>query len=174
MDKNKINIDFNKSIKSGYKTPDNYFNDFDDKLMSSLFLDDLDNEQPYTTPKNYFESIENNIFSKLDIKTEKTKVIPLYKKVIKLIPLSAAAIVILFLSLNHFLNTPDNNFEDITIADIESWYNEGYEITYNDELALALNTTDINDNLLDQIDETNIEDYLNNINDPLLINDETE
>ena len=60
------------NIKSnGYKTPENYFDAFVDKLFERLNIKESIegvNDSGFTTPKDYFESLDDKILSKLEDK----------------------------------------------------------------------------------------------------------
>lgn len=56
---------------SGFKTPENYFDAFDDKLFERLNIKESIegvNDSGFTAPKDYFESLEDKILSKLEDK----------------------------------------------------------------------------------------------------------
>ncbi|WP_138434292.1 hypothetical protein [Winogradskyella algicola] len=56
---------------SGFKTPENYFNTFDDKLFERLNIkENIEGvtDSGFTTPKDYFETLDDKILSKLEDK----------------------------------------------------------------------------------------------------------
>ncbi|APY09352.1 hypothetical protein BWZ20_14020 [Winogradskyella sp. J14-2] len=56
---------------SGFKTPENYFDAFDDKLFERLNIkENIEGitDSGFTTPKDYFETLDDKILSKLEDK----------------------------------------------------------------------------------------------------------
>ncbi len=156
--------------KAGFSTPKNYFNEVEENLATSIFTNSLPKESAFTTPTNYFDTLDDALLSKLN--TKEVKVITLRKRVLQYIPIAAAASVLLFIGINYF-NSQKITFEDITIADIESWYEEGYAEPDTEALTMALNTSDLEEDLFSSISSESLEDYLITIDAPLLLN-ETE
>ncbi|WGH75904.1 hypothetical protein P8625_01695 [Tenacibaculum tangerinum] len=154
---------------SGFSTPENYFNEVEETINTSIFLDSLPKEKAFNTPDGYFDSIESSIQSK--ITTEQTapiKVISLRKRMLQYIPVAVAASVLLFIGMNYF-STQQITFEDITISEIESWYENGYGDVDSSELAAILNTSDLEDDILASISDEIVEDYLIDIDTPILL-----
>ncbi|TDQ27716.1 hypothetical protein [Tenacibaculum caenipelagi] len=175
MDKKlKHTIDYlNQKVdkKTGFSTPEDYFDKVQEDISTSLFINNLPKEKPFSTPNDYFSTIEMNIFSKLELeKNKKVKIISFRKRILQYIPATAAATILLFIGINYF-NTQKITFEDITINDIESWYENGYGNTNVDELATALNTSDFEDDILSTISDESLEDYLYTIDNNILINE---
>ncbi len=177
MDKElKNNVDFIDQLvdkKTGFNIPENYFNGIEEKVSSSLFLDSLSKENSFKTPSDYFETIEDNIFSNLNLNEEKkdVKVISIRKRVLKLIPLTAAASLLLFITLNYFNTNTSITFDEITSTDIEYWYENGYGDNDNDELAIVFNSSSLEDDSLSSINDDNLEEYLNDIDNTDFINE---
>ena len=88
--------------KTGFSTPDNYFNKVDESIISIIkptYLPKRSNT--FSTPDNYFTTVENDIFEKLNIeKTKEVKVISLRKKLLQLVPFIAAASVLLAFAIS--------------------------------------------------------------------------
>jgi len=61
----------NKHIKTGFTTPDNYFNNFDKKLLNKLSMEESESELPiktgFTAPDDYFENFEKTVLQKLSV-----------------------------------------------------------------------------------------------------------
>ncbi|GFD76783.1 hypothetical protein MHM83_15640 [Tenacibaculum sp. Mcav3-52] len=172
--KNKHTINFS-SLKAGkncgFSIPQNYFEEIEEKINTSIFIDSLPKKKTFNTPDDYFDTIETQILSKLVTEqTTETKVISLRKRILQYIPLAAAASVLLFIGFNYF-NTQKITFEDITITDIESWYENGYGDIDNNELAATLNTSELDEDILASISDETLEDYLNSVDTTTLINE---
>ncbi|CAM1347306.1 hypothetical protein [Tenacibaculum insulae] len=158
--------------KTGFSTPENYFDAFDENVNSLIASRKFSKQNAFKTPSNYFDSVESNILTKLKLEeNKKVKVIPLYQKVLKFMPVAAAAAILLFIGLNYFNTQNLSAFDKITQADISSWYENGYGDTNNSELAIVLDTADFEEDILPFINDTNLEDYINTIDDSSLLND---
>ncbi|WP_440121972.1 hypothetical protein [Tenacibaculum sp. Ill] len=169
-EKLKHTIDFiNQQVGKdcGFSTPQNYFEGVEETINTSIFIDSLPKNKAFNTPDSYFDDIETQIQSKL---TTETKVISFRKRVLQYIPIAAAASVLLFIGINYF-NTQKITFEDITITDIESWYENGYGDIDNSELAVTLNTSELDEDILASISDETLEDYLDSVDTPTLINE---
>ena len=171
--KNKIDfINQRTGKKTGFSTPENYFEEMEDIFFTTITIENLPKEEILKTPENYFNTVEDTILTKLNIVTpKKGKVISLYQKVLKFIPVTAAASVLLFIGLNYFNTNNTFTFDDITQADVTSWYENGYGTTNNDELAITLDSSDFEEGILTSINDDNLEDYLNTIDDTTLLNE---
>ncbi|CAM1333653.1 hypothetical protein [Tenacibaculum aestuariivivum] len=165
--KNSINF-INKKIgtETKFSTPKNYFNEVEKSISSFVNTCNLPKKNNFETPDNYFNSVEKIILEK----TKQIKTISLYKNVLQLIPIAVAASVLLFIGLS-YINQAKNNYylNDITQADVLYWYENGYGVTNNDELATVLNDIDFDENILSSINKENMKDYLNTIDDDSLL-----
>lgn len=150
------------NIKSlGFKTPDNYFESFDDKLLSKLKDEDTLNsiESPgFKVPDYYFESFEDNILSQIDDKKE-AKAISLFSwKKAAYISGVAASLVLMY---NVLFNASENiTYESLKTASVEDFIiNEGLS-TY--EIASLLEDTDLEEvgYIESNFYEDNIEDFI--------------
>lgn len=176
MDKQlKNTVDFiNNKVgnKTGFSVPKNYFKEMEGDFFSSKTTVQLSKENTFKTPTNYFDTVEYNILAKLQLKTPKeVKIVSLYKKILKFIPIAAAASVLLFIGLNYFNINNKDRFNTITQADVASWYEDGYGNTDNNELAIALEASDFEENILPSIEDENLEDYLNTIDSTTILNE---
>ncbi|MGB5417901.1 hypothetical protein [Algibacter sp.] len=155
---------------SGFKTPNDYFESLDDKILSKIKIESPLNpikETGFKVPDNYFESLNESILGK-NITNKEPKVIQFLSKR-NLVYLSgiAAAILLLF-NLSLFENTP--TFSNLDIETVESYINEedfsSYEIAalYGDEQIeeyLIIEHSFNDDNLEGYLmDNTNIEELM--------------
>lgn len=166
MDNNK---EHNKH-KTGFKVPDNYFEDLNNSLYKKISISTDCNSSlfpektGFTTPDNYFETfkVEVHDHSKKD---QKPKVIRLNTKKKLLYGLSIAASLILLITL--VLPTKSNdtlNFESLNTTTFNSYIETEHE-TIDTYMIAEVFEDEIDDlNLIsndDVIDESLI-DYLNN------------
>lgn len=186
MDKDlKNSVDFiTKTVgkKTGFSVPANYFDNLENSISTIVTEGSLPTQKPFDIPEDYFNKLEDNIFSKINSEENKlqqneVKVISLYQRVLQIIPYTAAASVVLFLSVFFFnkYNT-SISIDDITTANIENWYEESYGSTNTTELAMVFETTDFNeeDDFSISFSDDNLENYINNTNNNIVLNEEIE
>jgi hypothetical protein len=141
--------------KTGFKTPNLYFDSFDERLLEQLDHNDLIEgvrNTGFTTPKDYFDSIELNTLEKLN--NQETPVIKLKSRTLfySLVGIAASIAIVLsvFLSKKEMLSLETietvaiENYlyqEDYTGDDLASLFTEGnisetdfIDITISDEL----------------------------------------
>lgn len=156
-----------KNIKNPFKTPQNYFDSFEDKLMDKLSTKEsvMPKARGFTVPDNYFDMFNDKLTSKLN---KKTKVIPLYpiKKIMAIVA-SIAAIAIIFLGYN-WNRTEELSISDLANTDIEAYFeNNEFDLTsYEIAEVLPFTDTEFSNMLNSSIENENILDYLSdNTND---------
>lgn len=152
------------NIKStGYKTPDNYFENFEVTLLEQLkenkLIKDIDTSG-FSVPDAYFDTVETNIITKL---SETNKPVIPFKRSSKLYYISGiAASFVLFFGLV-FSQQKAVDIEAIDTVAIENYlYQEDYS---NDELASLFQTSEISDtDFIDvNISEETLNQYLESI-----------
>lgn len=152
---------FNKN--SGFKTPEDYFGSFTDKLMGKL--SELDSDRPkkegFKVPDGYFDSLHHHILQKLDHQGAKVVRLHPYRKYY-FIAASVAAIVLFGLALNLNTISYEVTFDDLASTDIESYFdNNDMELTtYEIAEVIPIDELEINDILNEQINEDQIIEYL--------------
>ena len=158
----------------GFSVPKDYFNTAEDRFSSFLIERELPEETGFSIPENYFQNVEKSILKKTGFKKE-VKVISLKSKFLKYIPFAAVASVALLLSINYFtsLNTLEINFDTLERTDIENWIVENSnELSDKDFVAiLHSEISNENDFALTDIQNNAIEDYMINIEESSLLNE---
>tara|TARA_Y100000815_G_scaffold187849_1_gene171474 strand:+ start:434 stop:934 length:501 start_codon:yes stop_codon:yes gene_type:complete len=148
------------NIKStGFKTPDNYFEDFEntffENLESKTAIKDIEDDG-FTVPKDYFNTVENDILDK--IKNEDKPVFSLKTRKTFFYVAGIAASLILLVAI--FLN---NNAEEEILVDMVESYLENRSLN-SYELAQLLYDAEILEEDFTIIDsyyeEENLESYL--------------
>ena len=144
---------------SGFKTPDNYFNEIEDVICNVAKLSDTIKQPGFTTPDNYFESLESKITTAIT-KEEEPKVIPLFSWQKVMAVSAVAAVVLLMFNLSSTSTTNSLGFSDIETVSIENYISEE-DFTTEDFSAL------INENELsysnfteNSLTDASIEEYL--------------
>lgn len=159
--------------ENGFSTPDNYFNLIEDNIEIKIAEENLKKESGFKTPDSYFSNLEDAILTKVNTIEKKPKVISFKSRVLKLIPIAAAASIILFIGLNSFIfnKTDELTLDSLSDNDIEIWLDTN-----------TISTNDIafvyNEDLLSEIDfsfatleDENIEDYINSIDNTSILNE---
>jgi hypothetical protein len=161
----------------GFSVPKDYFNTAEDRFSSFLIERELPEETGFSIPENYFQNVEKSILKKTGFKKE-VKVISLKSKFLKYIPVSAAASVAsvaLFLSINYltYLDNSKINFDTLERTDIENWIVENSnELSDKDFIILLHNEiSNENDFALTDLQNDAIEEYMINIEESTLLND---
>jgi hypothetical protein len=83
--------------KSGFKVPDNYFQDFETRMMMKVTSEKREANNPFKVPEGYFAQAEAEILEKLDQQPQRSKVVPLFsRKNFSYVAGIAAVLAILF------------------------------------------------------------------------------
>lgn len=143
---------------TGFKTPDNYFDSFENKLFERLdkkeSIEGI-NESGFKVPEGYFDSVDNKIFNKLE---DKPVVKLNTKKTFYYVAGIAASLVLLFALF--FGNKPST--EDFSAEMVEAYFENSDLDSY--ELAELLVDAEIleEDFTLTETEynEDNLESYL--------------
>jgi hypothetical protein len=152
------------SEEASFSVPSNYFNSVEDTFSAKLSEETLPNNHGFGVTDTYFNELEDVILSKV---TKQPKVISLRRRIIKMIPATAAASVALFIALNFFTIE-----KEVTAQEIENWFdNDIYRIS-SDDITLAFEDIDLSDEEVDtSINIDDIENYLENIDTTTLLNE---
>jgi hypothetical protein len=149
--------DNKKHIKTGFKTPEDYFNTFETNLFEQL---QIETKTGYKIPENYFDTLEDDVLKK--IKPPKTKVISLIgRRQLAYISTIAAMLVFSF-----FILKPSDiqklTFDDVEYTAFEEYLSdENIDISANELAELYnINTSDLDDIYFSNIEEDNILEYL--------------
>lgn len=169
--------DFLKSVikkNTGLSAPENYFENAEDKFSAFLKEEKFPKENGFSIPDNYFEKVEDSIINKV-IVSKKGKVISLKDKIIRFIPIAAAASVVLFLSINFYNNfkTDEINFDTLAETDIENWVIENASDISDEDFAALINNEVYNENdfAFASLNNTDIEDYIIDSENTSLLNE---
>ncbi len=159
MKNTKLHINKN----SGFKTPDNYFKDFEETLLSEITLKEKSKSSGFLVPENYFETFKVSEFDTVSNKNKTSKVISLLSKKNWLYAASIAAIAILIISLPDFNKSV--NFSSLDNESIENY------ILSNDYESSTLNNLIIDPSAFEDaiyneaLSDISLENYLYNNSD---------
>ena len=155
---------------SGFKTPANYFDGFEDRMFSKLSAEnELKENTPngFTIPDGYFNTVEDSVFAKLNIQkdAEETSTSNTPTNRLNYWYLSAiAAVLIVCMMVVNIQKTNTLTFDTIEITSIEDALEEGYlDISLSDITSLYENTEltasfDVDDDAILEYLENNIDD----------------
>lgn len=117
--------------ENGFSVPKNYFEDTEAQLRGFLFDDKIVKKKTFSTPKLYFDNLEDTIINKVTLKEKKPTIFSFKKKKYKLAAIGIAASIMLSIGIGYFSNiTSEENFENLSQNDIESWIlNSSSDIT---------------------------------------------
>jgi len=150
--------------KTGFSTPSNYFNNLEEAITVKLSEEKFTKENSFEVPDTYFNNLEDRILTKVSSAEKETTIISFKDRVLKMIPIAAAASIILFIGLNSFLfnTTEELTLDAVSADDIKLWLDTSALTTNEITLALEDDILDENDFSFSTIENETIEDYINN------------
>lgn len=107
------NENLNKVKKTGFKVPQNYFEEFENSILTEAKLKNLVSDSGFKAPKGYLDNFSVPI-------EKETKVISIFSKKNMLLVSSIAAAIVLFFSLNVFDNSP-LSFDDLDTTTVDNY-----------------------------------------------------
>lgn len=160
-----------KKHKEGFNLPNDYFEEFENRLFNKINSDILPKDTGFKVPEGYFKKLDNKITTKVANANNHPKVISIVSRKTLLYAVSIAACAILIFSLIN-LNNEELTMNDLDFSSIETYIEEGnIEITNNDLVSL-LTEEDLNNIIIEEnlIPEELIEEYLlDNIDDTSIL-----
>jgi hypothetical protein len=159
--------------KTGFSAPSNYFDTLEDVIASKISEENLPKETAFKTPENYFSNLEDSILAQVTSKEKEVKVISFKDRILKFIPIAAAASVVLFISLNSFVFNADEEMtlDALSDNDIEYWLDANTLNTNDIAAILEDDILEENEFSLTDIKDESIEDYINSIDNTSLLNE---
>lgn len=163
--------------KTGFKVPDNYFGDFEARMMDLVNIkgdDKISSPNPFKVPEGYFNSFEERVTKRLNEEEKQPKVISLLTNRYFSYAAGFAAVIAVIFSLQFFDRSRSTGYEDLEITAVENYLLEKLDLTTPEESHLIKEddfsfatpvTADLN--------QEAVFEYLNeNTEDPsLLLND---
>ncbi|GAB2772954.1 hypothetical protein [Salinimicrobium soli] len=122
--------------KTGFKVPENYFQDFEARMMQKVTAENTETKltnNPFKVPENYFEEFESRLMNKVQEEPRQVKVVSLFsRKHLSFVSGIAAVLAILFYTT--VLNSPsDSGYEDIDMVALENYLLETLELENPEE-----------------------------------------
>ena len=155
MKKNKLNT----IKKTGFKVPEDYFDNLEEQLLSTVKLKNKNPSSGFGVPDGYFETLEERIFQQVP-EAQESKVISLFRNKYILYTAGIAASILILFNLSIFNH-------QTTWADIDTETAENYVINENIgtyEIASLLEIEEIDETIFFDLDikEEQLETYLEN------------
>lgn len=162
-----------KKNKSGFKVPENYFDDFEKRLLKKIESETLPKETGFKVPDRYFDTLEDTLLQRLHTEEKSQKVIHLNSRSTWVYLTAIAACFAIIVSILVRNESIVKQMNSLKIASIENYIDEGYLDLDSYEVLALLDDEDLtNINVENDIfSEESLENYLleNNIEETLLI-----
>lgn len=130
--------------KTGFSIPENYFRDFEARLMDRLNEPEVlggtyKGQSGFVVPENYFDQLEKQVLDKVEKKRETTKVIPLYRRK-KFYYAAAVAAVFTGIISTLFFNAPGADFtiDSLELSTLENYLDDEYINIDNKEISVFM------------------------------------
>ena len=163
----------NKKHKSGFKVPENYFDNFEKRIFNKIESETLPKETGFKVPDGYFDSLEDTLLQRLNAEEKPQKVISLNSRKTWIYLTAIAACLTIILSILIKDESIVKQMDLLKTASIENYIEEGYLDLESYEVLALLDDEDLtNINFESDIfSEELLEDYLleNSIEETLLI-----
>lgn len=163
----------NKNI-SGFKTPENYFENFEMQLFNKIEGENLPKSAGFQVPENYFESLDQRVLQTVTASEKPKKVISLFPK--KYFGYAAAIAACLILGFSLFNNSATKSTLDtLQLAAIDNYIEEGNLNMDIYDLTSFIDDEDINQANFEnkQFSDKALETYiLENVDEETLINEQ--
>ena len=144
----------------GFKAPKDYFENFDETLITNLQTESLPKKAGFAVPNGYFEELEHTIINAVQDAVDEPKVISIFstKRVLGFVAVAAC----LALVVTIFNKPKVASFEDLQTTTIADYFSEGNSNIDSNELIALLDDETITTLTLETelTSEQNIEDYL--------------
>ena len=153
---------------NGLTTPKNYFSEFDNKLETKIFKEQLPKKTGFTISDGYFDNIDSKILNLTDLQAESTGKVIQLKKIQPWLSIAAIFVISLCISVFYFTNQSKTiTFDDIAQSDIENWMNNNPDVLTSIELETILKEENLEETNFDftEISSDALEEYLLNEND---------
>jgi hypothetical protein len=157
-----------KNNKTGFKTPEGYFEGFADRIGKRISKTNKDQEETvfpdkegFAIPDGYFDQLNSKIQAGIKADTAKVFSLNSYRKYYYLAAASVAALILLTIGLR--MNTNEEpTFEGLAKTEIEDYFehNDLGLSTYEIAEVIPIDELEISDIMDDEIEEENIIDYL--------------
>lgn len=119
--------------QSGFRTPDNYFENLEAKLAECIFpssnkdtLQNIPKNSGFHVPSNYFEELESKLSSKITTQKSGKVIRTKFSRNWWYTASAIAAIFILLFMINPFAKQQTSSWDDVELSAMEQYINQGY------------------------------------------------
>jgi hypothetical protein len=157
-------------IPHGFKVPDSYFSDLEDRLVTKLEEEALPESSGFKVPDGYFDELEERLATQLFPKQRNPKIINLINRKRIYYVAGVAASVMLLVSI--FNNPGSGSLDSINLTAIEMYIEEGSADIDPYDVATLLTDEEFDNLLLESslVSEESLESYLlENLDDTTLL-----
>lgn len=163
----------NKKHKSGFKVPENYLDNFENRLFEKIESEIIPKETGFKVPDGYFDNLEDTILKRVNTEEKSQQVINLNSRRTWLYLTAIAASLAIIVSMLVKNESIAEQMDSLKMATIENYIDEGYLDLESYEVLALLDDEDLtNINFESDIfSEELLENYLleNSIEETLLI-----
>ncbi|MDA9339668.1 hypothetical protein N9Q68_01715 [Polaribacter sp.] len=161
--------------KTGFFVSENYLEEIEDNFATHLFAEKNTKKTVFEIPSNYFNTLEAKILEKTVVNKESIKVISFKQRILKVVPLLAAAAVILFIGINsfNFEKKLQPTFDSITDIEMENWLENNSNNINSEDIVMVFSEDDFLeiDFAFTSIEDVNIERYIYTSDDLTILNE---
>lgn len=141
----------NNLHKNPFKTPEGYFDNFTSNFSKEKLSPSEENSS-FKIPNGYFDTVSEKIISKIATEKE-VKVIAINKRRYLFYGVASIAAAFLLLFTINFNNNKETSFEELALADIESYISmDAFNISYL-EVAEVLEINTISEEIINFEDQ---------------------
>lgn len=145
--------------KEGFKLPLNYLESIEDRVISNIKSTKRSNSDQAGVPEGYFDTIEDRVFDKLKGEvTKEPKVINLTSKFLKIAAPIAIAASLLVFVVLNY-NRQTYSIENLATSDIEAWIEDDLIALDSYEISTLYNDVDLEDEI--SSDDLDMLNYVN-------------
>jgi len=190
-------LDILKKQGSGFKTPEKYFINLEDEILSKIAVEKFPEKEGFNLPASYFENLEDDVFLKLkedkitkSLKAEipegyfntiedrvfdklkednliQLKVISLRSKFIKVFTPLAIAASLLLFFIVNY-NNNKYNIENVATSEIDTWIEEDLITLDANQIAEVFSDVNLNEEINNEDEE--LLEYLNGMDIESILN----
>ena len=161
--------------ETGFSVSKNYFDEIEDNFSARLFEENNIKKATFEIPENYFNNLEDSILQKIILDKDSIKIFFLRQKVLKMIPLTAAAAILLFIGLTtfNFDKTTPLTFDSISDNEIENWLEKNSDSINSEDIITIFSEDNFleSDFAFTDIEDEYIERYIYSNDDLTIINE---
>jgi len=161
-----------KKHKHGFKTPEDYFESFEERLFNKLSEGKLPEKSGFIAPEGYLDSFEDRLLKRIEDEKSVTKVRPLFGKRTLMYAAAIAACAVLVFSVFNLQQTKSIQIQDLQLSSIENYIDEGNLELETYEVLALFEDEEVTNLALENnfFSEENLEEYLlENLDDTTLL-----